>query len=101
MAVKTEKIISPRVDMISRLSWGAVFGGTAVTVMLLMLLGISIGFFAVEPASEENPFGGVATGSTDLVGFELACGPVFGRLDTDNRSNAVWRLEAKVFQSCQ
>jgi hypothetical protein len=67
MAVKTEKIISPRVDMISRLSWGAVFGGTAVTlttVMLLMLLGISIGFFAVEPASEENPFGGVATGST-------------------------------------
>ncbi|RJP47856.1 MAG: hypothetical protein C4583_15830 [Anaerolineaceae bacterium] len=66
MATTTEKIISPR-DMISRLSWGGVFGGTAVTLttaMMLMLLGISIGLFAVEPASEENPFGGVATGST-------------------------------------
>lgn len=66
MAVTTEKILSSR-DMISRLSWGAVFGGTAVTLitaMMLILLGISIGLFAVEPASEENPFGGMATGST-------------------------------------
>jgi CHASE3 domain sensor protein len=32
--------------------------------MMVMLLGLSIGLYAIEPASEENPFGGLATGST-------------------------------------
>ncbi|MFP4315087.1 MAG: hypothetical protein ACLFQR_02585 [Desulfovibrionales bacterium] len=56
----------PRVDSVSNISWRAIFGGTAITlvvVMMLVLLGIAVGMFSVDPATEENPFGGLGTGS--------------------------------------
>ena len=65
MATPTKKA-EPSRHTVSRLSWSALFGGTAVsltTVMMLVLLGASIGFYTIEPASEENPFGGLAAGS--------------------------------------
>ncbi|MFO7596405.1 MAG: hypothetical protein R6W92_08695 [Desulfocurvibacter africanus] len=56
----------PTVGSVSRLSWGAVFGGTALaitTLMLMVLLGMAIGFFALNVATEENPLGGMGVGS--------------------------------------
>jgi hypothetical protein len=56
----------PSPSTLSRLTWSAVFGGAAVTVvtaMLLILLGMAIGLFAIDPATDENPFGGLGIGS--------------------------------------
>jgi hypothetical protein len=66
MAEHTEYRGLPSARTLSTLSWGAVFGGAAVTlvtVMLLLLLGIAIGSFAINPATEEDPFGGLGIGS--------------------------------------
>ncbi len=63
-----------------RVSWGAIFAGTAVVIavsMLLSILGSAIGMFILEPTSPE-PFSGVFgtvsvwTGVSILIG--LACG---------------------------
>lgn len=51
---------------IKRISWGAIFAGTVValvTQMALSLLGLAIGFGAVDPATEANPLGGIGTGA--------------------------------------
>jgi hypothetical protein len=63
--VRVERTI-PSVSSVSHLFWGAVFGGSAVTlvtVMLLVLFGIAVGLFAVDPATEQNPLGGIGIGS--------------------------------------
>ncbi|MEZ4601771.1 MAG: hypothetical protein R2940_18425 [Syntrophotaleaceae bacterium] len=57
----------PRTDSISNVSWRAIFAGTSitlVTMMMLVLLGMAIGLFAVNPATEQNPFGGLGIGTT-------------------------------------
>lgn len=63
-----------------RVSWGAIFAGTAVVLavsMLLSILGSAIGMFIIDPTSSE-PFSGVFgtvsiwTGISILIG--LACG---------------------------
>jgi hypothetical protein len=51
---------------ISRISWAAVFGGTLImliTLMLLSLLGIGIGIGSINPMEESQPFKGVGTGA--------------------------------------
>lgn len=66
MAIVQPDKALPSVGSVARLSWGAVFGGTAlavVTLLLMVLLGMAIGFFALNVASEENPLGGYGIGS--------------------------------------
>jgi hypothetical protein len=51
---------------ISRVSWAAVFGGTLImliTLMLLSLLGIGIGIGSINPMEEGQPFRGLGTGA--------------------------------------
>lgn len=59
----TREIQEPR---ISRVSWAAVFGGTLVmlmTLMLLSLLGIGIGIGSINPLEEAQPLKGLGTGA--------------------------------------
>jgi hypothetical protein len=49
-----------------RVSWGAIFAGLAVTVVvqiILTLLGASIGASSIDPLTERNPMEGLATGA--------------------------------------
>lgn len=51
---------------VSRVSWAAVFGGTLImliTLMLLSLLGIGIGIGSINPAEEARPLQGIGTGA--------------------------------------
>ncbi len=73
---------------VRRISWGAVFAGVLtalLTIVLLNLLFYGIGISTINPASEQNPFGGlpigtlVATVISNLVGLFLG-GYVAGKL---------------------
>jgi hypothetical protein len=49
-----------------RISWGAVFAGVVIALvvhMLLSLLGLAIGFASINPQTEANPFSGLGTGA--------------------------------------
>ncbi len=49
---------------VSLVSWGAIFGGTLImliTLMLLSLLGIGIGIGSIKPMEESNPLEGIGT----------------------------------------
>lgn len=49
-----------------RISWGAVFAGLVVALVvqfILSLLGVGIGFGAMDPLQEQNPFSGLGTGA--------------------------------------
>lgn len=51
---------------VSRVSWAAVFGGTLImliTLMLLSLLGIGIGIGSINPLEEARPMQGIGTGA--------------------------------------
>jgi hypothetical protein len=81
-------------SLLKRVSWGAIFAGTVVTLVLILmftLLGLGIGFAVINPATEENPLGGVGIGAgiwilvTTLI--SIFCGAwVTGRLAGSPRS---------------
>lgn len=51
---------------VGRVSWPAIFAGTIImliTLMLLSLLGVGIGLGAINPAEEANPMKGIGTGT--------------------------------------
>lgn len=51
---------------VSRVSWAAVFGGTLImliTLMLLSLLGFGIGIGSINPLEEARPLQGIGTGA--------------------------------------
>jgi hypothetical protein len=51
---------------VSRVSWPAIFGGTLImliTLMLLSLLGIGIGIGSINPMEESQPMQGLGTGT--------------------------------------
>jgi hypothetical protein len=97
MLETTEKLIPLR-DMISRLSWGAVFGGTSValTMAMMMLLGLSIGDYWAEielPTAEMRrrviPEGVIESG-WDLEGWMF-----FEKVDDDGQkvfSEQTWSM---------
>ncbi|RJP24249.1 MAG: hypothetical protein C4520_04405 [Candidatus Abyssobacteria bacterium SURF_5] len=61
-----EDIRGVPVGILSRISWGAIFAGAVVAVVVqltLITLGLAIGFATIDPASEQNPFGGLGIGS--------------------------------------
>lgn len=58
--------VPPVVGAIKRISWGAVFAGLVVALVLqlaLSLLGFGIGVGTIEPTQEENPMSGLGTGA--------------------------------------
>ncbi len=51
---------------VSRVSWAAIFGGTLImliTLMLLSLLGFGIGIASINPMEESQPLQGIGTGA--------------------------------------
>lgn len=65
---RTERVVTPdaRPAFLKRISWGAVFAGVLIALvvqLLLSLLGLGIGFGSIEPKTESNPFSGLATGA--------------------------------------
>ncbi|MGE5441330.1 MAG: hypothetical protein ACM3UR_15860 [Bacteroidota bacterium] len=55
-----------RPGILKRISWGAVFAGVVVALvvqLMLSLLGLGIGFGSIEPMRESNPFAGLGTGA--------------------------------------
>lgn len=76
------------VAVVSRVSWGAIFGGTVVVLVLMMtlnMLGLGIGLLSINPGEEANPLEGLGTGAAIwwiaswVVAF-FAGGWVAGRL---------------------
>lgn len=71
-----------------RISWGAVFGGLAIALvvqLMLSLLGIGVGMGTVDPMEESNPLAGLGTGAMiwGIVSMLIALftgGLVAGRL---------------------
>ncbi len=56
----------PGAATINRISWGAIFAGTAVALvvqLLLSLLGLAIGLSIVEPLTGGNPWRGIGIGA--------------------------------------
>ena len=71
-----------------RISWGAIFAGTLVSIvvmLLLNLLGIGIGLGSINPVEEASPFSGLGTGAliwwvvSNLIAI-FAGGYVAGRM---------------------
>ena len=58
--------------ILKRVSWGALFAGLVVSLvvmLMLSLLGLGIGLGTINPATEENPLGGVGTGAAIWLGL--------------------------------
>ncbi|HUR44874.1 MAG TPA: hypothetical protein VMZ27_03280 [Candidatus Saccharimonadales bacterium] len=59
--------VTPRPpSLLRRVSWGAIFAGLLVTIvvqMMLTLLGIGLGAASIDPLKEQNPGQGLALGS--------------------------------------
>lgn len=55
-----------------RVSWGAIFAGAVVSLVLMLLftlLGMGIGLGIINPATEQNPFGGMGIGAGIWLGI--------------------------------
>lgn len=53
-------------SLLKRISWGAIFAGTAVALGILVLMGLlgaAIGIGAIDPGEEANPLAGMGTGT--------------------------------------
>lgn len=84
---------------IKRVSWGAIFAGSVVAIVtqiMLSLLGLAIGLATVDPATEANPLGGLATGTgiwlavCTIISF-LVGGYVAARLSgLPRRQDGIW-----------
>src|SRR5213082_1123708 len=64
--VFVESTSSRAPSLMRRVSWGAIFAGLLVTIviqMMLTLLGIGIGAATIDPLRESNPGEGLAVGS--------------------------------------
>src|SRR5690349_15912906 len=55
-----------RTAMVRRASWGAIFSGLFVTIIIqiiLTMLGVAVGASTIQPLSEQNPMRGLGTGA--------------------------------------
>jgi hypothetical protein len=77
--MKEEVFVEPAASrppsLLRRVSWGAIFAGLLVTMviqLMLTLLGVGIGAATIDPLKEQNPAEGLATGSAIwLIGSAL------------------------------
>ena len=64
--IYVEPVASRALSQVKRVSWGAIFAGLLVTIviqLMLTLLGIGIGAATIDPLREQNPAEGLAIGS--------------------------------------
>ncbi|MBC6613186.1 hypothetical protein H8B15_19850 [Hymenobacter sp. BT507] len=57
---------APMLAASKRISWGAIFAGALVAIVLqlaLSLLGLGIGLGTIDPLTEQNPMAGISTGA--------------------------------------
>ena len=72
----------------NRISWGAVFAGTVLAIVLqlaLSLLGLGIGLGTIDPLTEQSPMAGIGTGAAiwwivTMLGSLFLGATVAGRL---------------------
>ena len=58
--------VLPSAESVGHVKWSAIFAGTVITLVVmltLIMLGLAVGFAAINPATEENPFGGLGIGT--------------------------------------
>ena len=58
--------VLPSAESVGHIKWSAVFAGTVITLVVmltLIMLGLAVGFATINPATEENPFGGLGIGT--------------------------------------
>lgn len=75
-----------------RVSWGALFAGlvvSIVTMMVLSLLGMGIGLGIVNPATEEDPLGGVGIGAAIWLGLTALIALFFGGWTTAKLAGSI------------
>lgn len=75
-----------------QVSWGAIFAGlvvSLVTMLLLTLLGMGIGLGVVNPASEQNPMGGIGIGAAVWLGITALISLFFGGWTTARLAGSV------------
>lgn len=75
-----------------QVSWGAIFAGlvvSMVTMLLFTLLGMGIGLGIVNPASEENPMGGIGIGAAIWLGITALISLFFGGWTTAKLAGSV------------
>lgn len=66
MATEIRTINEPVASGFRRISWGAIFAGVVVAIMVsivLNLLGLGIGLTTIEPMNEQDPLAGLGTGA--------------------------------------
>lgn len=66
MATEIRTISEPITSGFRRISWGAIFAGVVVAIMVsivLNLLGLGIGLTTIEPLNEQDPMAGLGTGA--------------------------------------
>jgi hypothetical protein len=58
--------VLPSAESVGHVKWSAIFAGTVITLVVmltLIMLGLAVGFATINPATEENPFGGLGIGT--------------------------------------
>lgn len=78
--------------ILKRVSWGALFAGlvvSIVTVMAFSLLGMGIGLGIVNPATEENPLGGIGIGAAIWLGLAALIALFFGGWTTAKLAGSI------------
>jgi hypothetical protein len=64
--VNVEPVVSRPPSLLRRISWGAIFAGLLVTMVvqfMLTLLGVGIGAATIDPLKDQNPAQGLGVGS--------------------------------------
>lgn len=78
--------------ILRRVSWGALFAGLVVSLVIMLvltLLGMGIGLGIVNPATEDNPLGGVGIGAAIWLGLTALIALFFGGWTTAKLAGSV------------
>jgi len=78
--------------ILRRVSWGALFAGLVVSLVVMLvltLLGMGIGLGVINPATEENPFGGVGIGAAIWLGVTALIALFFGGWTTAKLAGSI------------
>lgn len=84
---------------VSRISWGSVFAGSAIGLVLqlwLSMLGVAIGASTIDPLQESNPLSGMAAGSIAWLGISILISSYVGGWVAGRYSAAIRRGESAV-----
>jgi hypothetical protein len=84
---------------VRRISWGAVFAGTAVGLVCqlwLAMLGVAIGASTIDPLKEANPMSGIGTGSAIWLALTIIVASFIGGWVTGKLAGIPRRMESAL-----